>query len=44
MKKTLRNPLHNHPLLRKCEVHDKKKRVQRRKDKLALREVMCGRS
>ena len=32
-----RNLLHNHPLLRKGEVHGKSKKAERKRDKQALR-------
>ena len=32
-----RNPLHDAPMLRKCDVHGKTRKAQRRGDKVALR-------
>ncbi len=32
-----RNPLHNHPLLRKGTVHEKSNKAKRRKEKMNLR-------
>ena len=32
-----RNPLHDAPLMRKCEIHGRSKKAQRRKDKVAVK-------
>ena len=35
-KPSMRNLLHDHPLLRKCDVHDKEHKAKRRKQKVKL--------
>ena len=37
-----RNPLHDAPLLRKCEAHGKTRKAQRRSDKVAFKKEWCS--
>jgi hypothetical protein len=37
-----RNPMHDAPMLRKCDVHGKTRKAQRRNDKVAFKKEWCS--